>query len=868
LTRLLDETSAKVILLVAPAGYGKTTLARQWLASRPHAWYVASEASADIAALGIGLSSAAEEVTSAVGHRFRQWLHARRGTEDPGLAADLLADDLMKWPTDAWLAIDDYHWLTPDAEQVIGQLTNLQSLRLLITARRRPLWSTSRGLLYGELFELGTSALAMRPDEASQVLADLKGPVAKDLIALAEGWPAIIGLASFAEKALPPKTGVLPPALHSYIADELFVSIDPAARTGLAELSLLSSPSVRLARSLLGPKSSLVVDEGRRVGFLTEEGDGVFAIHPLLRAFLRRKLRDLPATHQVAVLADVVNLLIDERSWQEAFEIVKEFEVLHLLDELIEGSLYDLLDDGLLETLSKFVEFGRASSIDSPLLDLAEAEFAFRTGFHERSQALAEEAGARLDQRPRLASKAFCRAGQCAYFADELEVAIDHFLRARELAEDITDERAAIWGLFLSAMEREDDAALTFLEEFEEISGAAVDDLARVQNGRLHLGMRLGTLSHGLSGAEAVADVIAEARDPAVRTSFWHGYAGALRAAASYGPALEASDKALEEISRFDLDFARAHVYVTRAAVYVGMAAYEEALAVLDEIGSIGRRNNDIFLQMNERMIRCRIHLLTDDAVRAVRVTDVHWPHLGSSGQSAEFLACRALALGMLPSATDDPFELLADAERRSRENEASSLCMCVRALLTLDGDTTSAAETITAGFQSGVAKGVLDPLVFGFRLDRRLSRLVNRTPRLRPALQELLVIVDDSGLEGEQDYPTDAPVGELESLTRREREVFALVADGKTNREIARTLFLTEGTVKVHVRHILGKLGARTRTEAAIYALKMQQREADWASRTPRPERPDSSARSRLRGRCDRFPPRSPESPRRQQPP
>jgi ATP/maltotriose-dependent transcriptional regulator MalT len=35
LTRLLDETTARVIMLVAPAGYGKTTLARQWLAARP-----------------------------------------------------------------------------------------------------------------------------------------------------------------------------------------------------------------------------------------------------------------------------------------------------------------------------------------------------------------------------------------------------------------------------------------------------------------------------------------------------------------------------------------------------------------------------------------------------------------------------------------------------------------------------------------------------------------------------------------------------------------------------------------------------------------------------------------------------------------
>jgi DNA-binding NarL/FixJ family response regulator len=53
-------------------------------------------------------------------------------------------------------------------------------------------------------------------------------------------------------------------------------------------------------------------------------------------------------------------------------------------------------------------------------------------------------------------------------------------------------------------------------------------------------------------------------------------------------------------------------------------------------------------------------------------------------------------------------------------------------------------------------------------------------------------------------------------SLSPREREVLELVRHGLTNKEIARALFITESTAKVHVRHILDKLGARTRTEAA----------------------------------------------------
>ena len=56
--------------------------------------------------------------------------------------------------------------------------------------------------------------------------------------------------------------------------------------------------------------------------------------------------------------------------------------------------------------------------------------------------------------------------------------------------------------------------------------------------------------------------------------------------------------------------------------------------------------------------------------------------------------------------------------------------------------------------------------------------------------------------------------------LTRRETEVVKLISGGKANKEIARLLGISEGTVKVHVRHVLEKLNASSRTEAARVAL------------------------------------------------
>ena len=65
---------------------------------------------------------------------------------------------------------------------------------------------------------------------------------------------------------------------------------------------------------------------------------------------------------------------------------------------------------------------------------------------------------------------------------------------------------------------------------------------------------------------------------------------------------------------------------------------------------------------------------------------------------------------------------------------------------------------------------------------------------------------------------PADDP---LAVLSEREREVLALIAAGRRNREIAEELVVTEATVKTHVRHVLEKLRFRNRAEAAAFAAR-----------------------------------------------
>ena len=64
-----------------------------------------------------------------------------------------------------------------------------------------------------------------------------------------------------------------------------------------------------------------------------------------------------------------------------------------------------------------------------------------------------------------------------------------------------------------------------------------------------------------------------------------------------------------------------------------------------------------------------------------------------------------------------------------------------------------------------------------------------------------------------------------IDALTGREREVLAQIADGRSNREIARLLRVSEKTVKTHVSSVLAKLGVADRTQAALFAVRQLER-------------------------------------------
>ena len=189
---------------------------------------------------------------------------------------------------------------------------------------------------------------------------------------------------------------------------------------------------------------------------------------------------------------------------------------------------------------------------------------------------------------------------------------------------------------------------------------------------------------------------------------------------------------------------------------------------------------------------------------------------VGEAGDAAE-------ALRLLPALHPDvilldnhlPGVRGVDAIADLREASQGSRVL----MLTVSED----GQDLAAALRNG-AQGYLLKTIDGDLLAQAIRRAARGEPVVSPEMMgKLVAAFQTQGVPGSPLPPTEE---DATPLSPREEQVLREIARGASNKEIARTLEIAETTVKIHVQHILRKLGLSSRVQAAVYASDRQRPE------------------------------------------
>ena len=819
----LDDSNARVIALIAPAGFGKSTLARQWISSRnvAGAWYSVGSEGFDVAAVAARIAAVVSTVVSGAGERMLTRLSVSTDPEaEAVLLAELLSRDIGAWPNNARLVIDDYQALSVSraCERFVGTLVRETPLRLLITSRRRPSWASSRLRLYGEMFEIGRAELEMTPNEALEVLAPVISEGQRTQLAkLCHGWPAVLGLAARSGGAAVPKKALLS-GLYDYFAEELFQNASPDLQRFLCQISAAPCLTRDLLERIGGTSALELAAAAEQNGFFYGAGAAeASSLHPLLRDFLEHRLSQRP--DRATLTNDLAEALLASDHWDDVWQLIQDCDRPDLIPRLIERSLPTLLDGSRLPALASWTEFGRANNVASPVLDLAEAEMAFLAGEHTKAYALALQATHHFGDSSALCWRAHAIAARSAHFSDRLEAGITHAQKARSLAPDRRAIQHCLWTEFLCAYELEKDDCSSILTELEKNRDGQPETSARVVQGRILLSYLLGCEVIEDAPFEHVQPLLDRVH-PQIRASLVATHCDYLSQLAHYSESEAGLIGIWDLFTEFNLFFALPTVYCGRAVNAIGFRRYRQAELFLDAAERIaGSREGSISTQAG--ILREVVSLLKGDSSAVLATTRIDqntalcWQGLGYSVDALKW------------ATRGDPDIALAyssQADNLTESTEARSLAAFARVIVAARSDSIEAITLLAEAVEFAGERRRWNQFVWAYRAYPDLLSLAASEPKLALAIQPVLLSARDERLAVRHGIDLKGsrklrPAYD-ERLTRREREVLQLVADGLSNKEVAGELFISEFTVKLHLRHIYEKLGVRNRIEAALHAV------------------------------------------------
>ena len=320
------EMNRKLILISAPAGYGKTTLAIEWAqrCGRRTAWFSLDDQDNDPARFLSYLSAALQDVDDDLTNiSFEALLLTRQSIIDETLVN--LINQVSTWGKPLLLILDDFHAITnPEVHRAVEFLIDHlpDTVSILITTRSDPPLPLALLRSRGQLMELRQNEMRFTLEESRQFITSMvgQGIHAEDIVRLAdrtEGWIAGLQLAAVSLRdkdsqwitAFVKSFSGTNRHILDYLLHEVLLRQSEEIRQFLLHISILDRLSADLCDAVVGRQNSQAMLESleRNNIFVTplDENRSWYVLHPLLVELLKNDLLKespgiLPELHQRA----------------------------------------------------------------------------------------------------------------------------------------------------------------------------------------------------------------------------------------------------------------------------------------------------------------------------------------------------------------------------------------------------------------------------------------------------------------------------------------------------------------------------------------------------------------------------------------
>src|SRR5215211_6946167 len=258
------------------------------------------------------------------------------------------------------------------------------------------------------------------------------------------------------------------------------------------------------------------------------------------------------------------------------------------------------------------------------------------------------------------------------------------------------------------------------------------------------------------------------------------------------------------------------------------MLSGEEGIEVIAEAKD-GRQALTLCRELGPDLVLMDVRMPVMDGLEATKRIKREMPHTSvmmvTMHENPDYLfeAVKAGAAGYVLK--DASGERLLGAVRRTLEGESPlNQELAMRLLVRLSRESGGSSEE-GAGGVSGERSGRASPGASGTTPEEGTreegERLASHPEVTSPEAPQLEATDPEAHQAGSSGAKSSEGAAQIGSLTPREIEVLRLLSQGQTNPQIAQNLEVSRGTVKIHVQHIISKLGVSDRTQAAVRAIE-----------------------------------------------